>query len=168
MKKKDNNNYLEKLVFVNRVSKTVKGGRIFSFAVLTVVGNRKGKVGFGYGKAREIPLAIQKAIDKSYRNMIKILLNKNGTLIYPIKGCHTKSIVFIKPSLKGTGIIAGGVIRSIFEVAGVKDISAKVYGSNNPINMVRATMSALFNMQSPFFIASKRGKSINDIWSYKK
>ncbi len=162
--KSNKDNYIEKLVSVNRVSKTVKGGRIFSFSVLVVVGNKNGRVGFGYGKAREVPLAIQKAIDRSYNNMINVLLNRNRTLIYSVKGYYTGSIVFMKPASIGTGIIAGGAMRSIFEVAGIKDILAKSYGSTNPVNMVRATIYTLAKMQSIYFISSKRGKSIKEIY----
>lgn len=152
----------EKLITVNRVSKTVKGGRIFSFTALTVVGNNNGKVGFGYGKAREVPFAIQKSMEKARRSMVNISLI-NGTLQYPIKGRHTGSNVYMKPALKGTGIIAGGAMRAILEVAGIRNILAKTYGSTNPMNVVRATMNALINMQSPEFIAAKRGKSIEEI-----
>ncbi len=160
---KSNIDLFEKLVFVNRVSKTVKGGRVFSFTVLTVVGNKKGKVGFGYGKAREVPVAIQKSLEKARRNMITILLNNRGTIIYPVKGKYTSSIVYIKPAFEGTGIIAGNSMRSIFEVAGVKDILAKSYGSTNPINVVKATIYTLSLMESPSYIAYKRGKLIKDI-----
>lgn len=152
----------EKLIAVNRVSATVKGGRIFSFTALTVVGNNNGLVGFGYGKAREVPSAIKKSIEKARRNMIFIQLN-NGTLQYQIMGVHTGSQVFMKPASKGTGIIAGGAMRAVLEVAGIYDVLAKTYGSTNPINVVRATMNALENMKSPEMIAAKRGKNIKDI-----
>ncbi|WWO95418.1 MAG: 30S ribosomal protein S5 [Candidatus Dasytiphilus stammeri] len=149
----------EKMIVVNRVSKTVKGGRIFSFAALTVVGDGNGKVGFGYGKAREVPIAIQKAMDKARRNMINIMLN-NGTLQYQIKGVHTGSRVIMQPAYEGTGIIAGGAMRAVLEVAGVRNVLAKTYGSTNPINVVRATFNGLVKMKSPQMIAAKRGKSI--------
>ncbi|AKC60378.1 30S ribosomal protein S5 [Blochmannia endosymbiont of Camponotus (Colobopsis) obliquus] len=152
----------EKLIAVNRVSKTVKGGRVFSFTALTVVGDNHGRVGFGYGKAREVPSAIQKSMEKARRNMISIVLN-SGTLQHVIRGVHTGSHVFIKPASEGTGIIAGGAMRAILEVAGVHNVLAKTYGSTNPINVVRATMNALINMRSPETIAAKRGKSIEDI-----
>ncbi|AEI75032.1 30S ribosomal protein S5 [Candidatus Moranella endobia PCVAL] len=152
----------EKLISVNRVSKTVKGGRIFSFAALTVVGDGNGKVGFGYGKAREVPAAIQKAIEKARRNMMHIMLN-SSTLQHQIKGEHTGSIVFMQPASAGTGIIAGGAMRAVLEVAGVHNVLAKAYGSTNPINVVRATINALGNMKSPDMIAAKRGKSVADI-----
>ncbi|BBI01384.1 30S ribosomal protein S5 [Buchnera aphidicola (Nipponaphis monzeni)] len=152
----------EKLISVNRVSKTVKGGRIFSFTALTVVGNGKGKVGFGYGKAREVPSAIQKAMEKARRNMIHIVLN-NKTLQHSLKGTHTGSSIFMKPAFEGTGIIAGGAMRSVLEVAGIYNVLAKTYGSTNPINVVRATINGLKSMRSPKNIAKKRNKNIRDI-----
>lgn len=159
---KQNNELQEKLISVNRVSKTVKGGRIFSFTALTVVGDGNGRIGFGYGKAREVPSAIQKSIEKARRNLIKIELN-NFTLQYPIQGTHTGSKVFMKPASEGTGIIAGGAMRAVLEVAGIHNVLAKAYGSTNPINVVRATLNALSNMKSPAIIAEKRNKSIKDI-----
>jgi small subunit ribosomal protein S5 len=152
----------EKLITVNRVSKTVKGGRIFSFTALTVVGNGHGRVGFGYGKAREVPAAIQKAMEKARRNMISVALNDN-TLQYPVKGIHTGSRIFMRPASKGTGIIAGGAMRAVLEVAGVRNVLAKTYGSTNPVNVVKATMDGLKTMKSPEIIAAKRGKSVEDI-----
>ncbi|CUX97085.1 30S ribosomal protein S5 [Candidatus Hoaglandella endobia] len=152
----------EKLIAVNRVSKTVKGGRIFSFTALAVVGNGSGRVGFGYGKAREVPAAIQKAMEKARRNMITIVLN-SSTLQHPVKGEHTGSRVFMQPASEGTGIIAGGAMRAVLEVTGVNNVLAKAYGSTNPINVVRATIAALVNMKSPEMVAAKRGKSIKDI-----
>ncbi|XBC40685.1 MAG: 30S ribosomal protein S5 [Buchnera aphidicola (Nurudea yanoniella)] len=160
--KKNTLDLKEKLISVNRVSKTVKGGRVFSFTALTVVGNGNGKVGFGYGKAREVPSAIQKAMEKARRNMISITLKKN-TLQYPIFGTFTGSNIFMKPASEGTGIIAGGAMRAVLEVAGVYDVLAKAYGSTNPINVVRATMSGLENMKSPEMIAAKRNKSVREI-----
>ncbi|MGP1959832.1 MAG: 30S ribosomal protein S5 [Arsenophonus sp. NC-TX2-MAG3] len=152
----------EKLIAVNRVAKTVKGGRIFSFTALTVVGNGNGRIGFGYGKAREVPAAIQKAMEKARRNMKNIALN-NGTLYHPIKGTHTGSCVFMQPAYEGTGIIAGGAMRALLEVAGIHNVLAKTYGSTNPINVVRATLDALDGMKSPEMVAAKRGKSIQEI-----
>lgn len=152
----------EKLITVNRVSKTVKGGRVFSFTALTVVGNRNGCIGFGYGKAREVPAAIQKAMEKARRNIISVALN-NGTLHYPVKGRHTGSYIFMKPASEGTGIIAGGAMRAVLEVAGIHNILAKTYGSTNPINVVRATVNALSNIKTPKMIAAKRGIAIADI-----
>nr|WP_044010575.1 30S ribosomal protein S5 [Buchnera aphidicola]Q89A82.2 RecName: Full=Small ribosomal subunit protein uS5; AltName: Full=30S ribosomal protein S5 [Buchnera aphidicola str. Bp (Baizongia pistaciae)] len=152
----------EKLISVNRVSKTVKGGRIFSFSALTVVGDGHGKVGFGYGKAREVPSAIQKAMEKARRNMIQVPLN-NGTLQYSVTGSYTGSYIFMKPASNGTGIIAGGAMRSVLEVAGVHNVLAKTYGSTNPINVVRATMLVLESMKSPEMIALKRNKLVKEI-----
>jgi small subunit ribosomal protein S5 len=162
VEKKNNSDLQEKLITVNRVSKTVKGGRIFSFTALTVVGNGNGRVGFGYGKAREVPAAIQKAMEKARRNMITIpLINK--TLQHALQGSHTGSKIFMKPASDGTGIIAGGAMRAVLEVAGVQNVLAKTYGSTNPINVVRATMNGLINMKSPEMIAAKRSKRIEEI-----
>ncbi|PRD24588.1 UNVERIFIED_CONTAM: rpsE [Trichonephila clavipes] len=152
----------EKLIAVNRVSKVVKGGRIFSFTALTVVGDGAGKVGFGYGKAREVPAAIQKAMEKARRNMISVDLNGN-TLQHPIKGRHAGSKVYMQPASEGTGIIAGGAMRAVLEVTGVQNVLSKAYGSTNPINIVRATIAALENMNSPESIAAKRGLSVDEI-----
>lgn len=160
--KKNSIDLKEKLITVNRVSKTVKGGRVFSFTALTVVGNSKGKVGFGYGKAREVPAAIQKAMEQARRNMINIKI-KNGTLQHAVKGVHTSSIIFMKPASEGTGIIAGGAMRAVLEVVGIHNVLAKTYGSTNPINVVRATMNGLKNMKSPENIAAKRNKTVFEI-----
>ncbi|VFP81609.1 30S ribosomal protein S5 [Buchnera aphidicola] len=151
----------EKLISVNRVSKTVKGGRIFSFTALTVVGNGNGKVGFGYGKAKEVPAAIQKAMEKARKNMITIPLFQK-TIQHSVYGSHTGSKVFMKPASEGTGIIAGGAMRSILEVVGIHNILAKIYGSTNPINVVRATIDGLKKIRSPKMIAKKLGKSITN------
>lgn len=161
IEKKNNLDFKEKLITVNRVSKTVKGGRIFSFTALTVVGNGQGKVGFGYGKAREVPAAIQKAMEKARRKMIKIEI-VNGTLQHSVKGSYTGANIFMKPASEGTGIIAGGAMRAVLEVSGVHNVLAKTYGSTNPINVVRATMKGLESMRSPEIIAAKRNKSISD------
>jgi len=162
VEKQNNSELQEKLIAVNRVSKTVKGGRIFSFTALTVVGDGSGRVGFGYGKAKEVPMAIQKAMGKARRNMMKFIFNK-GTLQHTITGSHTGSRVFMKPASEGTGIIAGGAMRSVLIVAGVHNVLAKTYGSTNPINVVRATINALSKMNSIYMIAAKRGKSVEDI-----
>ena len=154
--------FLEKLIAVNRVAKTVKGGRIFSFTALTVVGDGKGRVGFGYGKAREVPAAIQKSMEKARRNMQKVELN-GTTLWHPIKARHTGSRVYMQPASEGTGIIAGGAMRAVLEVAGIHNVLSKAYGSTNPINIVRATIDALVNMNSPEQIAAKRGLSVEAI-----
>jgi len=154
---------VEKLVNVNRVSKVVKGGRIFSFTALTVVGDGNGRVGFGRGKAREVPAAIQKAMEQARRNMIKIELKDGHTLQHPIKASHGASKVYMQPASPGTGIIAGGAMRSVFEVVGVENVLAKSIGSTNPINVVRATIRGLSEMVSPESVASKRGKSVAEI-----
>ena len=152
----------EKLVQVNRVAKVVKGGRIFGFTALTVVGDGNGKVGFGRGKAREVPTAIQKAMDSAKRNMIQVSLD-GSTLQYPIKARHGGSKVYMQPASEGTGIIAGGAMRAVLEMCGVKNVLAKCYGSTNPVNVVRATFNGLKQMKSPEQIAAKRGKSVEDI-----
>ncbi|WP_432455800.1 MULTISPECIES: 30S ribosomal protein S5 [unclassified Agarivorans] len=152
----------EKLIAVNRVSKVVKGGRIFSFTALTVVGDGNGRVGFGYGKAREVPAAIQKAMEKARRNLTSVQL-RGTTLQHPIKGRHSGSRVYMQPASEGTGIIAGGAMRAVLEVAGVQNVLSKAYGSTNPINIVRATIDALENMHSPQDVAAKRGLSVQEI-----
>jgi len=154
--------YIEKLVQVNRVAKTVKGGRIFTFTALTVVGDGKGRVGFGRGKSREVPAAIQKAMEAARRNMIQVDLN-GTTLQYPIKSTHGASRVYMQPASEGTGIIAGGAMRAVLEVAGVQNVLAKCYGSTNPVNVVHATFEGLKSMQSPASVAAKRGKSVEEI-----
>lgn len=152
----------EKLVTVNRVAKVVKGGRIFGFSALTVVGDGEGRVGFGQGKAREVPVAIQKAMEKARKNMRRVRLDGN-TLQYPIMADHGAAKVYMQPASKGTGIIAGGPMRAVFEVVGVTDVLAKCIGSRNPINMVRATIKGLTEMTDPEQVAAKRGKSVKEI-----
>ena len=152
----------EKLVAVNRVAKVVKGGRQFGFTALAVVGDGNGKVGFGYGKAREVPQAIQKAMEKARKNMCTVPL-KDGTLQYPIMHRDGAAKVFMQPASEGTGVIAGGAMRAVFEVAGVRNVLAKCVGSRNPNNVVRATIGALESMQSPESIAAKRGKKVEEI-----
>ena len=152
----------EKLVQVNRVAKTVKGGRIFGFTALTVVGDGNGKVGFGRGKAREVPQAIQKAMEAARRNMIHVDLD-GSTIQYSTKANHGASKVYMQPASEGTGVIAGGAMRAVLEIAGVKNVLAKCYGSTNPVNVVRATFNALNNMKSPEDVAAKRGKSVEEI-----
>jgi len=154
--------FLEKLVTVNRVAKVVKGGRQFGFTALTVVGDGKGQVGFGYGKAREVPIGIQKAMQPARNNMQSVFL-KEETLHYAMVGRHGATKVYMQPASEGTGIIAGGAMRAVFECAGVRNVLAKSYGSRNPINVVRATINALYGVTSPEHIAAKRGKSIADI-----
>lgn len=153
---------IEKLISVNRVAKVVKGGRVFGFAALAVVGDGHGKVGFGTGKAKEVPVAIQKAMDMARRNMKAVKL-KSGTLQYALVGQHGAAKVFMKPASEGTGIIAGGAMRAIFEVVGVNDVLAKCIGTNNAINVVRATMNGLTEMDDPEYVAAKRGKTVEEI-----
>jgi small subunit ribosomal protein S5 len=152
----------EKLIQVNRVAKVVKGGRIFSFTALTAVGDGNGKVGFGRGKAREVPQAIQKAMEAARRNMISVKLD-GTTLQYAVKARHGASNIYMQPASDGTGVIAGGAMRSILELAGVHNVLAKCYGSTNPVNVVRATFKGLKNMRSPDEVAAKRGKSLDEI-----
>ena len=152
----------EKLVAVNRVAKVVKGGRQFGFTALTVVGDGEGKVGFGYGKAREVPLAIQKAMEKARKNMRTVALT-DGTLQYPMIAEHGAARVFMQPASEGTGIIAGGAMRAVFEVVGVHNVLAKCIGTRNPINVVRATIKGLTQMRSPEQVAAKRGKTVEEI-----
>ena len=148
----------EKLVQVNRVAKVVKGGRIFGFTAVTVVGDRNGKVGYGRGKAREVPVAIQKALDNARRNLVSIEL-KDNTIHYPIKSKHGSSIIFMKPAAPGTGVIAGGAMRAVLELAGVKDVLAKCYGSTTPVNVVQATLKALEEMESPKSVLERLGRN---------
>jgi len=160
--KPEGDNLLEKLVAVNRVAKVVKGGRQFGFAALTVVGDGQGRIGFGTGKAREVPIAIQKAMGAARKNMIKLNL-KGTTLQHPIIGKHGAAKIYMQPASDGTGIIAGGAMRAIFEVLGVQNVLAKCIGTNNPINVVRATIAGLKSMSDPEKIAAKRGKTVEEI-----
>ena len=153
---------IEKLIAVNRVSKTVKGGRQFTFTALTVVGDGAGKVGFGYGKAREVPVAIQKSMEYARKKMSVVELN-NGTLHHAVKAGHGAARVFMQPASEGTGVIAGGAMRAVLEAVGVKNVLAKATGSRNPINLVRATVKGLEAMHSPSKIAAKRGKKVEDL-----
>ncbi|HHZ88857.1 MAG TPA: 30S ribosomal protein S5 [Chromatiaceae bacterium] len=155
-------NLLEKLVEVNRVAKVVKGGRIFGFTALTVVGDGEGRVGFGRGKAREVPVAIQKAMERARRDMKRIALN-GTTLQHPVTSTHGAAKVYMQPASEGTGIIAGGAMRAVFEVVGVQNVLAKTIGSTNPVNVVRATIKGLAEMANPASVAAKRGKSVEDI-----
>ena len=152
----------EKLIQVNRVAKVVKGGRIFGFTALTAVGDGNGRVGFGRGKAREVPIAIQKAMESARRNMIQVELN-GDTIQYATKGRHGASKVYMQPASQGTGVIAGGAMRAVLEMAGVQNVLGKCYGSTNPVNVVRATFEALRTMASPEAVAAKRGKSVEEI-----
>lgn len=160
--KQDGDDLIEKLVAVNRVAKVVKGGRQFGFSALTVVGDGQGRVGFGQGKAREVPIAIQKAMENARKNMCDVKL-AGTTLQYPIMARHGAAKVYMQPASEGTGIIAGGAMRAVFEVVGVQNVLAKCIGSNNPINVVRATIRGLGEMTDPEAVAAKRGKSVNDI-----
>ena len=153
---------IEKMIAVNRVTKVVKGGRILGFAALTVVGDGDGKVGMGKGKSREVPLAVQKAMDEARKNMISVRM-KGGTFYHSVIGKHGASSVLISPAEKGTGIIAGGPMRAIFEVMGISDVVAKSFGSTNPYNLVRATLNGLEMMYAPAEIAKKRGMTIEEI-----
>jgi len=159
---RNENELQEKLVQVNRVAKVVKGGRIFAFTALTVVGDGNGRVGFGRGKSREVPTAIQKAMEQAKRNMVDVQLD-GSTLQYPVRGRHSGSQIYMQPASEGTGIIAGGAMRAVLEMVGVKNVLAKCYGSTNPVNVVRATFDALAQMKSPEEVAAKRGKSVEDI-----
>ena len=153
----------EKMIAINRVTKVVKGGRILGFAALTVVGDGDGRVGMGKGKSKEVPVAVQKAMEEARRKMTKVSL-KNGTLHHAVTGKHGATVVFMQPAPEGTGIIAGGPMRAVFEVMGITDIVAKSHGSSNPYNMVRATMDALKNSTTASDIAAKRGKSVEEIF----
>lgn len=159
---KKSDGYQEKLVSVTRTAKVVKGGRVFGFAVLVVIGDGKGKIGYGRGKAREVPVAIQKAMDQARKNMVYIPLN-GSTIHHEITWNYGASKVFMKPASEGTGIIAGGAMRAVLEVLGVHNILAKSIGSTNPSNVVRATIAALQNIGTPDYVAAKRGKTVEEL-----
>jgi small subunit ribosomal protein S5 len=154
--------FTEKLVAVNRTAKVVKGGRQFGFTALTVVGDGGGRVGFGFGKAREVPVAISKAMAQARKNLVHVSLKK-GTLFYSVRGAHGATRVLMQPASDGTGVIAGGAMRAVLECVGVRNVLAKSYGSRNPINVVRATIEALAAVRSPDDIAAKRGKTVEEI-----
>ncbi len=154
--------FREKMIAVNRVSKVVKGGRTMSFAALSVVGDGDGRIGMGKGKAREVPVAVQKAMEQARRELVKVSL-KNGTLHHAVVGKHGASKVLISPAAEGTGVIAGGPMRAIFDVMGVRNVVAKSLGSTNPYNLVRATLNGLRASSTPSEIAAKRGKSVEEI-----
>jgi small subunit ribosomal protein S5 len=160
--KAEGDELLEKLISVNRVAKVVKGGRVFGFGALTVVGDGKGRVGYGTGKAREVPVAIQKAMESARKNMIDVRL-KGSTLQYPMVGRHGAAHVYMQPASDGTGIIAGGAMRAVFEVVGVQNVLAKCIGTNNPINVVQATIDGLSKMVDAEIVAAKRGKTVEEI-----
>ena len=161
---KQNDDLIEKLVAVNRVAKVVKGGRQFGFAAITVVGDGKGEIGMGYGKAKEVPLAIQKAMQAARKDLHSVTLNKE-TIYYVTTGRHGASKVYMQPAADGTGIIAGGAMRAVFECVGIRNILAKSYGSRNPINLVRATINALDSMRSPQRVAKRRGIPVSKIFT---
>lgn len=152
----------EKIIAVNRVTKVVKGGRILGFAALTVVGDGDGRIGMGKGKSREVPVSVQKAMDQARRAMEKVPL-RNGTIFHAVEGHHGASRVMLHPAPEGTGVIAGGPMRAIFDVMGIRNIVAKSHGSSNPYNMVRATLDALSKLRSPSEIAAKRGKTVEEL-----
>ncbi|AHV94649.1 30S ribosomal protein S5 [Bordetella holmesii] len=160
--KENDDGLREKMIAVNRVSKVVKGGRTMSFAALTVVGDGDGRIGMGKGKAREVPVSVQKAMEQARRGLFKVAL-KNGTLYHTVVGKHGASTVLISPAAEGTGVIAGGPMRAIFEVMGVRNVVAKSLGSSNPYNMVRATLNGLRNSLTPSEVAAKRGKTVEEI-----
>ena len=154
----------EKMIAVNRVTKGVKGGRTLSFAALTVVGDGDGRIGMGKGKAKEVPVAVQKAMESARRNMVKVQL-RNGTIQHNVVGEHGAAHVIMAPAPAGTGVIAGGPMRAVFEVMGVTDIVTKSHGSTNPYNMVRATLDALTRCSTPAQVAAKRGKTVEEIFN---
>jgi small subunit ribosomal protein S5 len=155
--------YVEKLVKLNRTAKVVKGGRRFSFSALTVVGDRTGNVGYGFGKANDVTEAIRKSIDKAKRNMVKLLV-KNGTIPHDIVGEYKASRVILKPACPGSGIIAGGAVRAIMEASGVTDILAKSVGSRSSINVIRAAFNGLESILDARVVAHNRGKALKDMW----
>ena len=155
--------FADRLVAINRVSKTVKGGKRFGFAALVVVGDQKGRVGFGKGKAKEVPEAIRKATEQAKRQMIRVALRDGRTLHHDVEGRHGAGRVVMRTAVPGTGIIAGGPMRAVFEMLGVQDVVSKSIGTSNPYNMIRATMDGLAKMQSPRNVAQRRGKKVADI-----
>ena len=155
--------FVEKLIKLNRTAKVVKGGRRFSFSALTVVGDQKGRVGFGFGKANDVTEAIRKSIDKAKRNLVAVPI-KNGTIPHDILGKYKSSSVLLKPACSGTGIIAGGPVRAVLEAAGATDVLAKSLGSNTSVNVVRATFDAVSNLMDARVIAKNRGKTLKDLW----
>jgi len=165
---KEDSELVDKLVGINRVAKVVKGGRRFGFAALVVVGDQRGKVGFGTGKAKEVPEAIKKATDDAKKNMVKVPMKEGRTLHHDMKGHYGAGRVVLRSAPSGTGIIAGGPMRAVFETLGVQDVVAKSIGTSNPHNMIKATFDAFNSMNSPRNIANKRGKKVADIFGNKK
>jgi len=159
------NEFIDRLVHINRVAKTVKGGRNMSFAALVIVGDEKGRVGFGKGKAREVPEAIRKATEEAKKTMIRVPLREGRTLHHDVRGRHGAGKIVMRSAPPGTGVIAGGPMRAVLECLGVQDVVGKSVGTSNPYNMVRATFDALKRMESPRMIASKRGKKVGEIAS---
>ena len=164
----EDNEFIDKLVHINRVAKTVKGGRNMSFAALVVVGDEKGRVGFGKGKAREVPEAIRKATEVAKKSMIRVPLREGRTLHHDCKGRHGAGKVILRAAPPGTGVIAGGPMRAVLETLGVQDVVTKSQGTSNPYNMVRATFDALKRQESPRTIAAKRGKKVGDLVGRRK
>jgi len=161
----EDNEFIDRLVHINRVAKTVKGGRNMSFAALVIVGDEKGRVGFGKGKAREVPEAIRKATEEAKKTMIRVPLREGRTLHHDVRGRHGAGKIVMRSAPPGTGVIAGGPMRAVLECLGVQDVVGKSVGTSNPYNMVRATFDALKRMESPRMIASKRGKKVGEIVS---
>src|SRR5678816_4935195 len=157
------NEFVDKLVHINRVAKVVKGGRRFGFAALVVVGDQRGRVGYGHGKAREVPEAIRKATEEAKKSLIRVPLKDGRTLHHEVRGHHGAGKVVVRPAPAGTGVIAGGPLRAVFEALGVGDVVSKSLGTSNPYNMVRATFDALKNQQSPRMVAARRGRSVSEI-----
>jgi small subunit ribosomal protein S5 len=166
--RQEQSDVIEKLVSINRVAKVVKGGRRFGFAALVVVGDQKGRVGFGSGKAREVPEAIRKGTEKAKRNMIRVPLREGRTLHHDVQGHYGAGKVVMRAAPPGTGIIAGGPMRAIFEVLGLQDVVAKSIGTQNPHNMIKATFDALMHLQSPRMVAARRGRTVGDIVSRRE
>ena len=166
--RQEQSDVIEKLVSINRVAKVVKGGRRFGFAALVVVGDQKGRVGFGSGKAREVPEAIRKGTEKAKRNMIRVPLREGRTLHHDVQGHYGAGKVVMRAAPPGTGIIAGGPMRAIFEVLGLQDVVAKSIGTQNPHNMIKATFDALIHLQSPRMVAARRGRKVSDIVSRRE
>ena len=166
--RQEQSDVIEKLVSINRVAKVVKGGRRFGFAALVVVGDQKGRVGFGSGKAREVPEAIRKGTEKAKRNMIRVPLREGRTLHHDVQGHYGAGKVVMRAAPPGTGIIAGGPMRAIFEVLGLQDVVAKSIGTQNPHNMIKATFDALMHLQSPRMVAARRGRKVGNIVSRRE
>jgi small subunit ribosomal protein S5 len=165
---RDGGELVDRLVHINRVAKVVKGGKRFGFAALVVVGDQKGRVGYGHGKAREVPEAVRKATDEAKKSLIRVPLRENRTLHHDVTGHHGAGWVILRPATVGTGVIAGGPLRAVFEALGVQDVVAKSVGTSNPYNMVRAVFDALISQNSPKMIAAKRGKAVQDILAARR